>query len=104
MNDFPVRETNYTATNLEQNKPYEFRVCAVNKAGNGAPSDPTPPVTPRDPDGTKRMLLEIFMIFFRDLLMQNKKIGLHPLIIILLIDLATVRVFYTHHNLSFRYL
>lgn len=51
LNDFPVREINYMATNLAQNKVYEFRVCAVNKAGNGEYSDPTSPVTPRDPDG-----------------------------------------------------
>lgn len=51
LNDFPVRENNFMATNLTQNKSYEFRVCAVNKAGNGVFSDPSAAVTPRDPDG-----------------------------------------------------
>lgn len=39
------------ATNLAQKQAYEFRVSAVNKAGAGKPSDPTAPVTPKDPDG-----------------------------------------------------
>ncbi|XP_067930808.1 twitchin-like [Watersipora subatra] len=50
VNDFPVRNTSFTATQLPQNVSYEFRVSAVNKAGSGQPSDPTASVTPRDPD------------------------------------------------------
>jgi len=51
VNNYPVAEPEYMATQLEQNKSYEFRVRAVNKAGSGEPSDPTPSVTPKDPDG-----------------------------------------------------
>ena len=57
INDFPVRETSYTATNLTQNKSYEFRVCAVNKAGSSSPSEPSTAVTPKDPDGESIYLL-----------------------------------------------
>lgn len=51
MNDYPVTETSYIATNLQQKQSYEFRVCAINKAGSSKPSDATAPVTPKDPDG-----------------------------------------------------
>ena len=53
LNDFPVIETSYIATNLQQKQSYEFRVCAINKAGSSKPSDGTAPVTPKDPDGKR---------------------------------------------------
>ena len=55
LNDFPVIETSYIATNLQQKQSYEFRVCAINKAGSSKPSDGTAPVTPKDPDGKRSL-------------------------------------------------
>lgn len=52
LNDYPINETSYAATNLATKQSYQFRVCAVNKAGGGKPSQPTAPTTPKDPDGT----------------------------------------------------
>ena len=38
VNTIPVMETTYKVTRLEHDKEYKFRVVAVNKVGNGAPS------------------------------------------------------------------
>lgn len=40
-NNFPTKNTEYTASGLREGQTYEFRVAAVNGAGPGAPSKPT---------------------------------------------------------------
>lgn len=42
--EVPAYETSATVPDLIEGQPYEFRVRAVNKAGPGEPSDPTPTI------------------------------------------------------------
>ena len=48
-NAFPTPDCNYTVVNLPEGATYEFRVCAINDAGPGKPSDCTDPHLIRDP-------------------------------------------------------
>ncbi|XP_023931299.1 twitchin isoform X3 [Lingula anatina] len=43
VNDYPCVDTRYTVPDLPENSEYEFRVAAVNQAGEGEPSVPTEP-------------------------------------------------------------
>ena len=49
VNNFPVKEPNFTVMNLREGQVLEFRVSAVNDGGQGKPSKPTAPHTVRDP-------------------------------------------------------
>ena len=42
--DFNVNDTNCTVSNLAENSEYEFRIIAVNAAGNGEASLPCAPI------------------------------------------------------------
>ena len=42
-------ETSYTDTEVVEDTQYVYRVAAENKVGVGPPSEPTPPVTAKDP-------------------------------------------------------
>uniref|UniRef100_A0ABM0M0Q4 Titin-like n=1 Tax=Saccoglossus kowalevskii TaxID=10224 RepID=A0ABM0M0Q4_SACKO len=46
---FSSRFTRVNKMNLKEGSPYEFRVCAENKAGIGKPSESVGPVTPKPP-------------------------------------------------------
>ncbi len=46
---YPVKDTNFQATELYEDTEYEFRVSAENKVGTGAPSEPSRPFIARDP-------------------------------------------------------
>ena len=46
-----VKDTRFTYTNAQVGDEYEFRVCAENAAGVGKPSEPTQPITVKDPFG-----------------------------------------------------
>ncbi|NXP22195.1 IGFN1 protein, partial [Scytalopus superciliaris] len=45
----PVKDKKLRVSSLRKGVPYEFRVAAVNAAGTGDPSDPSQPVSARDP-------------------------------------------------------
>ena len=49
VNNFPVKEPNFSVMNLREGQVLEFRVSAVNDGGQGKPSKPTAPHTVRDP-------------------------------------------------------
>ena len=49
--DKPATSPNFTVNNLPEGSEYEFRVLAVNDAGPGKPSKPTPTHKVRDPIG-----------------------------------------------------
>lgn len=46
----------YPVTGLNDSTMYQFRVCAVNKAGVGRPSKPTEPVLTSDPNEASRTM------------------------------------------------
>ena len=54
LNRAPVRKNEFTSTQLTEGKEYEFRVCAVNAAGVGPPSEPSRPRKAVDPVGIPR--------------------------------------------------
>lgn len=45
VNNYPTPNLSYTVQDLHEGQRYEFRVRAVNEAGQGAPSKPTEPMT-----------------------------------------------------------
>ena len=49
---FPVKDTECNVPGLKEGEEYQFRVKAVNEAGNGAPSAPTGPVVAEKPKGS----------------------------------------------------
>lgn len=50
-NETLVRQTEYCCSGLIEGLEYTFRVCAVNKAGQGKPSKATEIITARNPVG-----------------------------------------------------
>lgn len=53
VNFTPVMATTYNLANLIEDKTYEFRVLAVNDAGEGKPSAVSSKVVVKDPKGLK---------------------------------------------------
>lgn len=51
VNKAPVPETSYLVTGLFEGNQYEFRVRAVNKAGQSQPSEPCAPIKAKLPFG-----------------------------------------------------
>jgi titin len=49
LNRDPVVGTSFDVRDLFEDTTYEFRVTAVNKMGAGKPSDPSKPITARNP-------------------------------------------------------
>ena len=49
LNKDPVPDTSLVVKDLFEDTVYEYRVTAVNKMGAGKPSDPSPPITARNP-------------------------------------------------------
>ncbi|XP_071479592.1 twitchin-like [Diadema antillarum] len=48
-NSFPIRDTSYTVPNLKEGREYQFRVTAVNDAGDGKPSRASEPAVAKEP-------------------------------------------------------
>ena len=48
---YPVKENEFTVPRLKEEEEYQFRVRAVNEAGDGTPSAPTGPVVAEKPTG-----------------------------------------------------
>ncbi|XP_032566411.1 immunoglobulin-like and fibronectin type III domain-containing protein 1 isoform X5 [Chiroxiphia lanceolata] len=55
----PVKDKKLKVTNLKKGVQYEFRVAAVNAAGTGDASDPSPPVFARDPTKSPGQVQEL---------------------------------------------
>ena len=51
VNSIPFKDTNCTVPHLKEGEEYQFRVSAVNEAGQGNPSPPTMPVVAEKPKG-----------------------------------------------------
>jgi len=49
LNKEPVADTSMVVKDLFEDTVYEYRVTAVNKMGAGKPSDPSLPITARNP-------------------------------------------------------
>jgi len=49
LNKDPLPDTSLVVKDLFEDMVYEYRVTAVNKMGAGKPSDPSPPITARNP-------------------------------------------------------
>ena len=56
VTDRPVTGQSCTVPDLKENEEYEFRVAAVNDAGEGSPSIATAPVKVFDKNGKHMML------------------------------------------------
>ena len=51
VNKTLVKDTELDVTDLLEGEEYEFRISAVNEAGSGTSSEPTPAITAKDPYG-----------------------------------------------------
>ena len=64
VNNFPVKDTNFTVMNLREGQILEFRVSAINDGGQGKPSKPTEPHTVRDPVCMYRFIIPLAFFIF----------------------------------------
>jgi len=58
-NKKPVPDTMFTLENLVEGAEYKFRVSAENAVGVGKPSEPTSPITAKDPYGKTTVSLSL---------------------------------------------
>lgn len=60
--EVPADQCKATVPDLIENQVYEFRVRAVNKGGEGEPSDATPPITAKPRNQAPRYIVTIIFI------------------------------------------